>query len=272
MGLSPTAADLSGVDPYELPSAGAAVASTMRHHETRWGQAASAKRLFAPVVDGELLPTTPWDALAAGKARRVDLIAGHNRDEYRLFMAVAGQIGNIDDEQAALAMREFAPGPDGERAYREAFPQASPEMLYQVLRSDWEYRMPTLKLAEAQVAGGGSVHVYELTWPAPANDGVLGACHGLDVALLFGSSDPMLGGSFFLGPEPSPEAEALGNRFRADWTAFAATGEPGWAPYDLERRLVQVLDVHTSVTSYPEGASRRIWQNYEFGAMPLFTP
>ena len=109
VGLSPTAADLSGVDPYELPAAGAAVASTMRQHEARWGQAAFAKRLFAPVVDGELLPTTPWQALAAGKARQIDLIAGHNRDEYRLFMAVAGQIGKIGDDQAALALREFPP-------------------------------------------------------------------------------------------------------------------------------------------------------------------
>ena len=250
--------------PVRAPRGRRAVASTMRQHETRWGQAAFAKRLFAPVIDGELLPTTPWKALAAGKARQVDLIAGHNRDEYRLFMAVAGQIGKISDDQAALALREFAPGPDGERAYREAFPQASPEMLYQLLRSDWEYRMPTLKLAEAQVAGGGSAHIYELTWPAPANGGVLGACHGLDVALLFGSSDPMLRCSFYLGSEPSPEAEALGNRFRAAWTAFAATGDPGWPPYDPERRLVQVLDVPALVASYPEEASRRIWQDHEF--------
>jgi para-nitrobenzyl esterase len=260
------------VDPYELPAAGAAVASTMRQHEARWGQAAFAKRLFAPVVDGELLPTTPWEALAAGKARQIDLIAGHNRDEYRLFMALAGQIGMIGDDQAALALREFAPGPDGERAYREAFPQASPEMLYQLIRSDWEYRMPTLKLAEAQVAGRASVHVYELAWPAPANGGVFGACHSLDVALLFGSSDPMLGGPFFLGQEPSPEAEALGNHFRAAWTAFAATGDPGWPQYDPERRLVQVLDVHALVTAYPEEASRRIWQHHEFGALPLISP
>ncbi|MFZ0378908.1 MAG: carboxylesterase family protein [Solirubrobacteraceae bacterium] len=272
VGLSPTAADLSGVDPYELPAAGAAVASTMPQHEARWGQAAFAKRLFAPVVDGELLPTTPWEALAAGKARQVDLIAGHNRDEYRLFMAVAGQIGKIGNDQAALALREFAPGPDGEQAYREAFPQASPEMLYQLLRSDWEYRMPTLKLAEAQIAGGGSAHMYELAWPAPANGGVLGACHGLDVALLFGSSDPALRASFYLGPEPPPEAEALGNHFRGAWTAFAATGDPGWPPYDPERRLVQILDVPAQVTAYPEEASRRIWQDHEFGALPLLTP
>ena len=114
--------------------------------------------------------------------------------------------------------------------------------------------------------------MYELAWPAPANGGVLGACHGLDVALLFGSSDPALRASFYLGPEPSPEAEALGNHFRAAWTAFAATGDPGWPPYDPERRLVQVLDVPAQVTAYPEEASRRIWQDHEFGALPLLTP
>jgi para-nitrobenzyl esterase len=32
-----------------------------------------------------VLPQTPWQALAAGAARDVELIVGHNRDEYRFF-------------------------------------------------------------------------------------------------------------------------------------------------------------------------------------------
>ena len=33
-----------------------------------------------------------------------------------------------------------------------------------------------------------------------------------------------------LGPEPPSEAEALGARFRAAWTVFAATSDPGCDP------------------------------------------
>ena len=187
------------VDPAAA-AAGAAVASTMRQHAVRWGQAAFAKRPFSPVVDGELLPTTPWEALAEGKARQVDLIAGHNRDEYRLFMAVAGQIGKIGNDQAALALREFAPGPAGaagaggggrvRRGLGEAVPRRVPTSLAGDALPTAPLRLGVahaqLKLAEAQIAGGGSAHMYELAWPAPANGGVLGACHGLDVALLSG--------------------------------------------------------------------------------------
>ncbi len=60
-----------------------------------------------------------------------------------------------------------------------------------------------------------------------------------------------------LGAEPSPEAELLGARFRAAWTALAATGEPGWPP---RHRLAQVFDVDSVVTAYPEETSRLLWQ------------
>ncbi|WP_327588410.1 hypothetical protein [Nonomuraea sp. NBC_00507] len=51
--------------------------------------------------------------------------------------------------------------------------------------------------------------------------------------MLFGTPHPML-----LGPEPSPEAQTLSARFRTVWTAFAATGDPGWPPYDPQRGVV----------------------------------
>ena len=264
VGLRPTVADLSGVDPQKLPAAGESLAATMSRYSGRWGQSAYAGRVFAPVVDGEVLPTTPWQALADGAGRGVQLIAGHNRDEFRLFLALGGQLGTIGDEQATQALRVFAPGAEGERAYREAFPDASAERLYELVRSDWTYRMPTLHLAEAQVVGGGRVHVYELTWSAPAGGGVLGACHGLDVWLLFGLPNPMT-----LGSALSAEAQTLGARFRAAWTAFAATGDPGWPTYDPRRRLTQLLDTDPAVIAYPEVSSRRIWRHHRFQALPL---
>ena len=105
------------------------------------------------------------------------------------------------------------------------------------------------------MAGGGRAHVYELTWPAPGDGGALGACHGLDIPLLFGTYGADLGLLLFAGAEPSAEALALSARFRASWTAFARTGDPGWPAYDdAERRLVQVLDAEPEVRAYPEEA------------------
>jgi para-nitrobenzyl esterase len=129
--------------------------------------------------------------------------------------------------------------------------------------------MPTLHLAEAQLAGGGRAHVYELSWAAPGMGGLLGACHGLDVPLVFGNlSDnrPAL----LLGTPPGPEAEALSAEMRSSWTGFATTGDPGWPAYAAEQRLTRVFDRSSTVTSYPEERSRLIWQDYGFPPLPLF--
>ncbi|MHC3469150.1 carboxylesterase/lipase family protein [Streptomyces sp. 7R007] len=268
-GLRPTVADLATVDPRQLPSAGEALASTMRRYEDRWGRVAPTVTPFSPVVDGEVLPTTPWRALAEGAGRDVDLLVGHNRDEWQLFLVMAGQLGKIGEERAAWALRTFGPGPDAEAAYRAAFPDATPEQLYVRVQTDWLFSMPSLGLAEAQVAGGGRAHVYELTWPAPGAGGALGACHGLDIPLLFGTYEADLGALLFAGSGVPEEARALSERFRASWTAFARSGDPGWPSYDPGRRLVQVLDARPEVRAYPEETSRRLWEGHDFAELPL---
>ncbi|MFI8167927.1 carboxylesterase/lipase family protein [Streptomyces sp. NPDC085931] len=269
VGLRPTVADLSSVDPRRLTSAGEALGPKMPRYLDRWGRAAPTVTPFSPVVDGEILPAVPWRALASGAAKDVALLVGHNRHEYRLFAALAGQLGQVTDERAGTALRLFAPGPGGEAAYRAAFPGACASELYERVQTDWLFAMPSLHLAEAHRAGGGSAHVYELTFPAPYDGGALGACHGLDIPLLFGTYGKDLGALLFAGAEPSAEALALSARFRSSWTAFARTGDPGWPAYDEERRLVQVLDAEPVVAPYPEEAARRLWEGYEFAPLPL---
>ncbi|MFJ7074426.1 carboxylesterase/lipase family protein [Streptomyces sp. NPDC098781] len=267
LGLRPTVADLSGVDPRKLPEASVALSARMREYAHRWGAVALTPTPFSPVVDGDVLPVTPWEALAAGAARDVELIAGHNRDEYRLFLMMGGLLGRVDDAMAAQALATFGPVPDPGSAYRAAYPDASAERLFELVHSDWLFRMPTVRLAEAHIAAGGRAHLYELTWSAPVNGGALGACHGLDVPLTFGVRGGL--GALLIGPEPPADAESLSARFRTSWTSFATTGDPGWAAYDTDRRLVQVLDVEPTVAAYPEEASRRLWERHTFAALPL---
>jgi len=268
LGLRPTAADLSTVAPSRLSGAGDAIGATMAGRAPRWGRVAYRSIPFSPVVEAGSLPVTPWQALADGAGRDVDLLVGHTRDEQRLFTALDGLLGEVTEEQAETALRTLAPDPDGARRYREGFPSAGPGELHELVNSDWAFRMPTLHLAEAQAAAGGHVHVYELTWPAPGMGGILGACHGLDVPLVFGNLDRGLPAAL-IGASPDPEAEALSGRMRAAWTSFAAGGDPGWMPYDSEQRLVQLFDTRPAVAPYPEETSRRIWQDHAFPVLPL---
>ncbi len=268
LGLRPTAADLSTVAPARLSAAGDAIGARMGEWAHRWGQVAYRSIPFSPVVDGDALPVTPWQALADGAGRDIDLLVGHTRDEQRLFSALDGQLGQVTSEQAEAALDTLAPGPDGARRYREGFPAAGPDELFEAINSDWLFRMPTLHLAEAQAAAGGRVHVYELTWPAPGMGGILGACHGLDVPLVFGNLDRGLP-AMLIGDSPNPEAEALSAQMRAAWTAFAAVGDPGWIAFDTEQRLTQLFDTHPTVVAYPEETSRLIWRDHRFPVLTL---
>ena len=67
LGLRPSVADLSGVDPRQLPAAGDAVGATMEHRVSRWGLPAHRRIPFSPVVDGEVLA---GDTLAGPGRRR----------------------------------------------------------------------------------------------------------------------------------------------------------------------------------------------------------
>ena len=187
LGVRPTVAELAAVDPARLPAVGQAISAKIGQWSGRWGPITYRPMPFAPVVDGDVLPVTPWQAMADGAARDVDLLVGHTRDEHRLFSLIDGVLGQVTAEQADVAFRTLAPGPDGARRYREAFPAAGPEELYELVNADWLFRMPTLHLAQAHAAAGGRTHLYELTWPAPGFGGALGACHGLDVPLVFGN-------------------------------------------------------------------------------------
>ena len=184
--------------------------------------------------------------------------------------ALDGLLGEVGEDKAAAAVHVFAPGPDGARRYRDAYPTAGPDELYELIHSDWLFRMPSLHLAEAQTAAGGRAHVYELTWQAPGMGGALGACHGLDVPLVFGNLErgqPAL----LIGATPSPEAEALSAQMRTAWTSFTAHGDPGWAAYNTDQRIAMRFDTQSAVTRYPEEPSRVIWHDHVFPALPLIS-
>jgi para-nitrobenzyl esterase len=281
LGVSPEAAALAAFDPRELVAAVEQLDPRMPSYE-RWGVVAHTPTPFSPVVDGDVLPTDPWTGLAAGAARGIPLLTGHNRDEWRLFLVMGGLPGAITEDIATHTMQAFAPDtpdipdtPDADRVdaasrMRAAYPTATPEDLYVLARSDRMFRMPSLHLAAAQHAGGGRAHLYELTWPTPAANGAFGACHGLDIPLVLGTMDKGLAGILLDSPPPA-EAVEISAQMHTAWTAFARTGDPGWPPYTEPDRLTMVFDTKDrgGLTSYPEESSRRLWSHTRFGAIDL---
>ncbi len=258
---------LSEAEPARLVGASMNVTGRMREF-AQWGPVRLTDTPFSPVVDGEVLPRAPWRALLSGAARDVELLTGHNRDEYRLFLAMSGRLGRISDEDAATVLENFAPAPDGPGGYRKVYPDADAGRLFELVFSDWLFRMPTLHLAQAHAASGGKTFLYELWAEAPADPGLFGACHALDVPMVFGSAG--LGISAVLtGDQPSPEFLALGDLMRSEWLQFAVRGDPGWPVYGTVHRTTRIYDLQPDVRAYPEEASMHLWERHQFAALGL---
>ncbi len=266
-GVPATCEALGRIEPVGLVDAAMNVTGRMRQF-AQWGPVRLTGTLFSPVVDGEILPRAPWRALLSGAARKIELLTGHNRDEYRLFIAMSGRLGKITGQDAATVLENFAPGPDGPARYRKAYPGAAAGRLFELVFSDWLFRMPTLHLAQAHAASGGKTFLYELQAEAPADPDMFGACHGLDVPLVFGSAGQGIGAAL-TGEQPSPEFRALGDLMRGEWLRFATCGDPGWPVYGTERRTTRVYDLQPDIRAYPEDASMHLWERHQFDALRL---
>ncbi|MEU7486984.1 carboxylesterase family protein [Streptomyces sp. NPDC042319] len=256
LGTAPTAAALADIAPQRMADEVTALCIDLPQYRERWGRLAHLGIAVCPVVDGGVLTETPWPALTGGRAAGVDLLVGHTRDEFRLFSVMMGRRGTFTEQDARTALDVFAPAPGGPDAYRAAHPHASPEELLETVYSDAAFRMPSLLLAEANTAAGGSSFLFELQLTSPAFGG---ACHGLDVPLAFGTMDSPTGKQLF-GDEPAPEAVAVSRELQQAWVRFATTGEPGWPSYEPGQQLTRVLATESRTAPYPEQASRQIWQ------------
>jgi para-nitrobenzyl esterase len=118
------------------------------------------------------------------------------------------------------------------------------------------FRIPALRLLEAQRPHQPRCFAYLFTWPSPALDGRLGACHAIEVPFVFGQvhdarSAQLVG--------EGPAAERLAERMMDAWLAFARDADPGWPAYDEAKRATMVLGRDSVLDSDPWGAERRVW-------------
>ncbi|WP_433653942.1 carboxylesterase/lipase family protein [Nocardia sp. CA-128927] len=262
LGTEATVGDLARFPPRALTDATDAVIRKIPDFVDSWGPMALTPTPFSPIVDGEILPRAPWRALADGAARDIDLLIGHTRDEYRLYTSRPG--GNPTDARITAAFTHLTTSSE---LYRIAYPDATPAQRFEVLNSDWLFRMPSLHLADAAHAGGGPVWLYELAWSFNSEEG---ASHALDVLLLFGTLSPdEVRAHPSAHPNAATEITHVGQDMRTDWVSFATTGEPGWAPYDPVTRSTRVYTAAPTTQPYPEERSRRIWSTHRFDTLDL---
>ncbi|WP_327185713.1 carboxylesterase/lipase family protein [Streptomyces sp. NBC_01334] len=178
---------------------------------------------FGIIVDGDLVPRDPLQALVDGDAAPgVDLLLGWTRDEYRLWLVPGGLMERVDrlgPVALAGAMARCHCGHEVPRGYRVLHPEAGTAEIVGQMVTDNLLRGPLQRLAEARP---GASYVYEFAWPSLKPG--LGACHALELGFVFDTGETAESAKLAGGGAPQELADAM----HGAWTRFVATGDPGW--------------------------------------------
>src|SRR6185295_17742625 len=203
--------------------------------------------LWQPVIDGNVIPARPIDAIVAGAAGSIDVMVGTNTDEHRMFLVSGGAIDKVTAEALAGAVGAYGlPAEATLAAYRAAHPGASAGDLLAAIQTDWYWRIPAIRLADAHAKSPAATYMYEFAWRSPAFNGLLGACHALEIAFVFdtlgNATEPLMG---------TDPPQQLADTMHAAWAAFATKGDCGWPKYDPVRRATMRFDTMSEVVDDP---------------------
>jgi para-nitrobenzyl esterase len=213
-----------------------------------------------PVAHTPTLPNQPLDAIRAGNAAGVQVATGTTTEEWKLFgMMLRATQEPLDD--ARLRKRATKALGDAGAALVEQYtanrPGETPDDVWSALVTDFVFRIPAIRMLEAQLEHRDDVYLYEFDHRSTAWGGALGACHAIEIPFVFDNLDAP-GASQFLG-EVGDRERALATETNAAWLAAATGGEP-WDRYDVDRRATRRFGGATpGVLDDPHGDERELW-------------
>ncbi|MBS1210074.1 MAG: pnbA 1 [Proteobacteria bacterium] len=181
---------------------------------------------FMPVIDGDLIPRNPLQALLEGRAVWCKTIVGITRDEHASFSIGGSALDDLSEEDLlAIFERQF--GKDGKRMLEETRAKRVPttsRMIVCDMRSDVDFIAPSYAFAHEQWKHGQmSTYAYQFDWQSPLPG--LGAGHCLDLPFLF-NNPPVWNRTPMLDGADPTEVQDLTWRFQGALAAFAKTGNP----------------------------------------------
>src|SRR5262249_1799206 len=120
---------------------------------------------FMPVVDGTILPELPVRTIASGATGDVPTMVGTTLDEMTLFLALTLGVGEFDGAALNRQMPSFFGDRTDEVIGRstENRPGCTPGDVLTAISTDRVFRVPAIRLAEAQAAQGRPTWMYLFT-------------------------------------------------------------------------------------------------------------
>ena len=258
LGVPATREAIAAISPERLLQAQAQLRDELlaRPDPAFWGEVVLSYLPWAPTVDGETIPELPIDRILAGAAADIDLLVGSNMEETRLFLLSDGALDRITDATVVTMAAAYGLPAEALSAYRAAHPGASAGDLFSAIQTDWYWRIPAIRLADAHATNArASTYMYEFAWRSPQFGGRLGAAHGVEVPFVFDTLG--LGTEPLLGRDPP---QSLADAMHDAWAAFAAGGRCGWPEYDLAHRPTMHFDMASRVVDDPLAVKLALWK------------
>lgn len=219
---------------------------------------------FHLVVDGEVIAEEPI-ARACPLLDGIDLMLGFTADEGRAFLAFDERLWNLPPAAVVASLRERGGDRPADRlqAYIDHRPGRPAAAALSDMVSDAFLVAPTVRLAEQRANQGRPVYLFRVSWQSDALDGRVGACHTIELPLVFANLDawreaPMLGTS-------TDEAAAIAPGVQVAWTTFAATGRPqsaalgDWPPCTAGRTPIMDINRTARIVEDPSDGRRQLW-------------
>lgn len=218
---------------------------------------------LVPVVEGDLLPVHPEQAIAEGAAKEIPLLIGTNKDEYRLFSFFDPRWKRGDTEEiSSIFEHAFGLNWLGISQYLINGEELN-QSIYDKLMTMSLFTFPALKLAELQVTQGAPVWVYRFDWETPVFGGELKAFHGLELPFVWNTLSKA-GTEKLTGL--SEERKKLAEEMHQSWIRFARSGNPNtpklpeWRVYNLEHRPVMIFSRESVLVHDPNSEERKNWK------------
>ena len=180
-----------------------------------------------PVIGTDLIPRSPIDAIRDGAAKDVPVLIGTTLEEWKLFTLMTPP--EALRQRAIRPLRNLCdqggkPVDELVAAYETKVGDNELELRV-ALETDRVFRIPAIRLAEAQVAQGTPVWMYRFDWKTPAFGGAMGACHALEIPFVFDNLDAPGVDVFTGGAAP---ADARDDGARRVGVVREDGFEPGW--------------------------------------------
>jgi para-nitrobenzyl esterase len=214
----------------------------------------------SPIVDGNALPSHPWDPAAPAVSADIPLLIGYARTEETWYDRPTPQSLALDDAGLRERVTQRLGG-NPERviaAFREAYPQATPWDLWILIATDHPRGAHSRELAKRKAAQGRApVYLYRFDWETPEGGGHMRSPHTIEIPFVFNNIE-------IAGPLISklPEAYALAAKVSASWVAFARTGNPNvrqlpnWPVYSAAKRDTLLFNDEIRVEQDPDHRAR----------------